>query len=73
MVELADILKIYEPDVEMMKLERHAFYARAEGAFAIVQSGETRLYGNVLLKKGVIRPERLTRTLLRRPATDMMA
>ena len=29
---------------------------RARSAFAIVATGETRLYGNVLLIKGVIRP-----------------
>lgn len=39
------------------RLERFAFYERARGAFAIVQTGETRLYGNILLKKGVIRPD----------------
>jgi L-fucose mutarotase len=38
-------------------LERHVFYARAREAFAIVASGETRLYGNLILKKGVLRPE----------------
>ncbi|MGY3439906.1 RbsD/FucU family protein [Marinovum sp. KMM 9879] len=38
------------------KLERFAFYDRAKTAFAIVQTGETRLYGNIILKKGVIRP-----------------
>ncbi len=37
-------------------LERQAFYARAREAFAIVASGETRLYGNLILKKGVVRP-----------------
>lgn len=37
-------------------LERFAFYDRAEDAFAIVQTGETRLYGNIILKKGVIAP-----------------
>lgn len=37
-------------------LERHAFYDRARGAFAVVATGETRLYGNLILKKGVIRP-----------------
>lgn len=36
-------------------LERHAFYARARDCFAIVQTGETRLYGNIILKKGVVR------------------
>lgn len=35
-------------------LERFAFYARAAKAFAIVQTGERRLYGNIILKKGVI-------------------
>jgi L-fucose mutarotase len=37
-------------------LAREAFYARARDAFAIVQTGETRLYGNVLVRKGVIPP-----------------
>ncbi len=37
-------------------LERYAFYSRAERAFAIVQTGETRLYGNIILKKGVVTP-----------------
>lgn len=36
-------------------LERFAFYQRAAGAFAIVATGETRIYGNLLLKKGVVR------------------
>ena len=35
-------------------LERFDFYDRAEAAFAIVQTGETRLYGNIILRKGVI-------------------
>lgn len=38
-------------------IERHAFYAAAETAYAIVQTGERRFYGNVLLTKGVIPPE----------------
>nr|WP_067290031.1 RbsD/FucU domain-containing protein [Marinobacterium profundum] len=37
-------------------LERFAFYERAKSAFAIVQTGERRLYGNIILKKGVIQP-----------------
>lgn len=35
------------------RIERHAFYERARGAFAIVMSGEVRKYGNLILKKGV--------------------
>ena len=41
----------------LAKIERFAFYERARQAFALVHTGETRLYGNVLLKMGVIRPE----------------
>jgi len=34
-------------------IERFAFYDRAKTAFAVVLSGETRKYGNIILKKGV--------------------
>ncbi len=37
-------------------MERHAFYRAAAAAFAIVQTGERRFYGNILLRKGVIPP-----------------
>jgi len=40
--------------VSMEKVERFAFYRRAKEAFAIVATGETALYGNIILKKGVI-------------------
>lgn len=36
-------------------LERFAFYERATRAYAIFASGETRTYGNLLLRKGVVR------------------
>ena len=35
-------------------LERFSFYERAAQAFAVVATGEGRIYGNILLKKGVI-------------------
>jgi len=38
-------------------LERFAFYKRANAGYAMVQTGEQRLYGNIILKKGVIRPD----------------
>jgi L-fucose mutarotase len=38
-------------------IERHAFYAAAERAYAIVHTGERRFYGNIILTKGVIPPE----------------
>jgi L-fucose mutarotase len=41
-------------DIEIGHLERHAFYARARDAFAIVRTGEQRRFGNILLVKGVV-------------------
>lgn len=40
----------------LASLERFAFYERARKAFAIVATGERRLYGCIILKKGIIRP-----------------
>lgn len=34
--------------------ERFAFYERAKNAYAVVVTGEEALYGNIILKKGVI-------------------
>ena len=36
------------------KMERFAFYERAKKAYAIVATGETAIYANILLKKGVV-------------------
>lgn len=36
-----------------MRIDRFAFYEKAKSAFAVVITGETRKYGNILLKKGV--------------------
>lgn len=43
------------PGQQLAKLERFKFYAEAAKAFVIVSTNETRLYGNLLLKKGVVR------------------
>ena len=51
------IIQKHEPKMKLSLIERFAFYERVHGAYAIVQTGERRLYGNVLLKKGIIRPE----------------
>jgi L-fucose mutarotase len=37
------------------RIDRFAFYERARNAYAIVSTSERRLYGNVILKMGVIR------------------
>jgi L-fucose mutarotase len=42
------------PDVAPIKrIERFAFYEQAKTAFAVVMTGETAKYGNIILKKGV--------------------
>ncbi len=38
----------------LVKLERFEFYERAKKAYAIIQTGEERQYGNLLLVKGVV-------------------
>ena len=42
-----------EPQHKVTRIDRFAFYERAQQAFAIVITGETAKYGNILLKKGV--------------------
>lgn len=37
-------------------LERFAFYERAHQAYAVIATGERRLYGNIILQKGIIEP-----------------
>ncbi len=37
----------------IVKIDRFAFYERARKAFAVVMTGETRTYANIILKKGV--------------------
>ena len=43
-------------EVTLEAVDRFAFYERARGAFAVLATGERRLYGNIIAKKGVIRP-----------------
>ena len=49
------LLKVSEKrDIPLQTMERFDFYERARKAFAIVHTGETALYGNLILKMGVI-------------------
>jgi L-fucose mutarotase len=41
----------------LASLERFAFYERAKSCFAILSTSERRLYGNIILKKGIVRPD----------------
>ena len=40
------------------KLERFEFYERAKRAYAVIQTGEERQYGNLILIKGVVLAEK---------------
>ena len=50
---LESIHKIYPDAPAITRIERFAFYERAKNAYAIVITGETAKYGNIILKKGV--------------------
>jgi len=43
--------------IQVTEMDRFAFYERARGAYVMIATGERRLYGNIILVKGVIRPE----------------
>lgn len=43
------------PGAHMEKMEHDAFMDRARAAYAVVQTGETALYGNIIIRKGVVR------------------
>ncbi len=54
--EYRKILKKHDPEhCEIEMIERFAFYERAKNAYAIVATGETAIYANILLKKGVVK------------------
>jgi len=43
-----------ERPVRLVALERFVFYERVRGAFAVVATGDSRAYGNIIVAKGVI-------------------
>lgn len=50
----AEIIKEHT-DEKMEELERFEFYERAKKAYAVVMTGETAIYANIILKKGVVK------------------
>lgn len=50
---LAAIRKTWPDAQDSQRIERFAFYERARSAYAVVMTGETAKYGNIILKKGV--------------------
>ncbi len=53
--EYRKIVDNHQDDVKFEEIERFAFYERARNAYAIVATGESALYANVILKKGVVK------------------
>ena len=49
----ADIVKNYT-DAKIIEVERFEFYERAKKAYAVIMTGESALYANIILKKGVV-------------------
>ncbi|MBO5797597.1 MAG: L-fucose mutarotase [Clostridia bacterium] len=49
-----EVLAKYEPEATVSFMERFAYYERAKKAHAVVITGETAKYANIILKKGVI-------------------
>jgi L-fucose mutarotase len=57
-----EVVRRHAPQAKApVRVDRFAFYERARGAFAVVMTGETRKYGNLILKKGVTTVERSSR------------
>jgi L-fucose mutarotase len=53
--EYMSIVHRFEPaSPAPVRVDKAGFYSRSAAAFAVLMTGETRLYGNIILKKGVI-------------------
>ena len=53
--EYKKIVDAHQDNVKFSEIERFAFYDRAKEAYAIVATGESALYANIILKKGVVK------------------
>ena len=49
--------RLVGPSFPLHEVERFSFYERAKKAFAVVATGETAMYGNIIIKKGVVEGE----------------
>lgn len=50
-----ELLQKHDPEhCQIEMVERFTFYKRAKRAYCIVATGETAIYANILLKKGVV-------------------
>lgn len=54
--EMVAVCLKWEPERAVVPLPPDEFYTRVKTAHAIVQTSEPRLYGNIILRKGVVYP-----------------
>ncbi len=54
--EMIDLCARKVPGMPVLPLPGDPFYERVKAAYAIVATSEPRLYGNFIVRKGVIRP-----------------
>ena len=52
---LEKISRYWKDQIKIKRIERFTFYDRTKSAFAVVMTGETSKYGNIILKKGVVK------------------
>jgi L-fucose mutarotase len=55
--EFERIVKHWEPKRHITTLIGAEFYSRVKSSYAVVATSEARLYGNIVLRKGVIHPK----------------
>ena len=53
--EYAKIVEKYVPGTQIGHIERFKFYDEARKAYAVIATGESALYANVILQKGVVK------------------
>lgn len=53
--EFAKIVERHQPGTKIRHIERFRFYDDARKCYAVVSTGETALYANVILQKGVVK------------------
>lgn len=56
-VEFEAVIDRREPGFQLVPIAGEPFYDRIRAAYAVIASSERRLYGNIILRKGVIQPE----------------
>ena len=54
-IQDAQIVEKHEPGTKIGHIERFAFYDETKKAYAVIATGETALYANIILRKGVVK------------------